>query len=222
MLYDTRNYCRTLILRLFNRNVRICHGSVIGESVQFLGDNYIGDDSFVRYMKIEKMSYISHDCRIEFTKIGRFTSIGPYTKIIYGGHPTDTFVSIHPAFYSKSRPAGRSYVNRNKYSEYKYIDNDETCRVKIGNDVWVGARTTILQGVTIGDGAIVAAGAVVTKDVPPYSIVGGIPAKVLRYRFSDEDINWLMNFRWWEKDEKWLKEHAEYFDDISILKSKCL
>lgn len=85
----------------------------------------------------------------------------------------------------------------------------------IGNDVWIGANAIILQGVTIGDGAIIAAGAVVTKDVPPYAIVGGVPAKVIKYRFSDEVILKLLQIKWWDKPEEWIIQKLEKFTDVS-------
>jgi serine acetyltransferase len=78
----------------------------------------------------------------------------------------------------------------------------------IGNDVWIGAKSTIMSGVKIGDGAIVAAGALVTKDVEPYSMVGGNPAKHLKYRFDDEDIQGLLEIKWWDWNEDKIKEEA--------------
>lgn len=78
----------------------------------------------------------------------------------------------------------------------------------IGNDVWIGAKSTIMSGVKIGDGAIVAAGALVTKDVEPYSIVGGNPAKHLKYRFDEEDIKGLLEIKWWEWNEDKIKEES--------------
>lgn len=81
----------------------------------------------------------------------------------------------------------------------------------IGNDVWIGNGVTVIQGVTVGDGAVIAAGAVVTKDVPPYAIVGGIPAKIIRYRFEPAAIEKLLKLRWWDKDSAWLAEHRELF-----------
>ena len=85
-----------------------------------------------------------------------------------------------------------------------------------GNDVWIGSRATILGGVTIGHGAIIAAGAVVTKDVPPYAIVGGVPAKVIKYRFNEQQIEKLLSNPWWDKPIRWIKEHSQEFKDIEV------
>ena len=91
----------------------------------------------------------------------------------------------------------------------------------IGNDVWVGEDAKILEGVSIGNGAIIATGAVVTKDVPPYTIVGGVPAKIIRYRFEAEQIAYLQQLQWWNKDTTWLERHAHEFTDIKVL-MKCV
>lgn len=84
-------------------------------------------------------------------------------------------------------------------------------RTVIGNDVWIGNGVTILNGIHVGDGAVIAAGAVVTKDVPPYAIVAGVPAKIIRYRFDSEDIHKLLSIKWWEKDIEWMKKHEDLF-----------
>ena len=86
--------------------------------------------------------------------------------------------------------------------------------VEIGNDVWIGSHVLILDGVTIGDGAVVAAGAVVTKDVEPYAIYGGVPAKLIKYRFPPKTIEMLLKMKWWDKEEKWIREHTEDFEDV--------
>ena len=80
--------------------------------------------------------------------------------------------------------------------------------------MWIGEDVKIKGGVTIGDGAIVAMGAVVAKDVPPYAIVGGVPAKIIKYRFSQDVIEELLSIKWWTKDDAWLKENASCFRNI--------
>jgi tetrahydrodipicolinate N-succinyltransferase len=97
---------------------------------------------------------------------------------------------------------------------------EETKDVIIGNDVWIGANAVILDGVVIGDGAIISAGAIVNKDVPDYSIYGGVPAKLIKYRFDESEIIFLKNLKWWDKDLTWLRKNIQYFKDIKELISK--
>ena len=122
------------------------------------------------------------------------------------------YVSVHPAFYSTRGQAGFTFVKEQKFDERM----DRNYHTIIGNDVWIGDSALIMEDVHIGDGAIVAAGAIVTKDVPPYSIVAGVPAKVIKARFLKEKIDWLEKFKWWEKDLEWLKNHAELFSDLDL------
>lgn len=161
-------------------------------------------------------SYISTDAKLFNIKIGRYTSIGPRCTVLSGGnHPTRDFVSTHPCFYSKNTHIGFTYVHENLFDEYKYIDPLNKYMVEIGNDVWIASDVKLLPGIVINDGAVIAAGAVVTKDVPPYAIVGGVPAKVIKYRFGKEQIEALLDFQWWNKDEKWLKDHSGLFSNIN-------
>ena len=96
----------------------------------------------------------------------------------------------------------------------------ETEQINIGNDVWIGANAIVLDGVTIGDGAIISAGAIVNKNVPPFSIYGGVPARLIRFRFEENEIEFLKKFKWWDKDLNWIKTHTPYFKDIKELISK--
>ena len=89
-------------------------------------------------------------------------------------------------------------------------------KVIIGNDVWIGSHALILGGVKIGDGAVIGAGAVVTKDVPPYAVVGGVPARIIKYRFSQEIIDKLLEIKWWNLPENILKENIKLFQTDNI------
>lgn len=151
-------------------------------------------------------SYVANSSCLANAVVGRFCSIGPEVMIGLSKHPARDFVSSHPIFFSVLRQAQISFVDKNHFEEYSPI--------AIGNDVWIGARAIVLDGVTIGDGAIVAAGAVVTKDVPPYAIVGGVPARIIRYRFDERQIEFLMAFKWWERDEGWLRSNVGKFHSI--------
>lgn len=165
-------------------------------------------------------SYISEHTNLKKVSIGKYTCIGPNVKNFFGQHPSNKFVSIHPAFYSVAKQAGFSFVDNQLFEEHKYVDDNKRFVNIIGNDIWVGSNVLIMEGVIIGDGSIIASGAVVTKDVEPYSIVGGVPAKEIRRRFSDEQITHLRNIKWWNKDLSWIKKNAAIFSDINEFLNK--
>jgi acetyltransferase-like isoleucine patch superfamily enzyme len=166
-------------------------------------------------------SYLGVDVILSRCAIGRFTSISAHVTLVVGQHPTRVFVSTHPSFYSLAEIypfiSKSSYVKTQKYNEFKLIDDKYSA--VIGNDVWIGHGVLIMEGITIGDGAIIGAGAIVTKNIPPYAIAVGAPAKVKRYRFSKEDIDFLLELKWWDKEEDWIREAAPYFDSIENLKN---
>lgn len=154
--------------------------------------------------------YVSDGTKITNASIGNFCSIGPNVKIGAGMHPTN-FISTFPAFFSIRKQCQITFVEKNYF--------EEIGKVQIGNDVWIGQNVTIMDNVIIGDGAIVGAGAVVTKDVNPYNIVGGVPAKLIKKRFLDEEIGQLLSSKWWEKDDLWLKEnHALFYKPKEFFK----
>lgn len=194
----------------FNKNVRISKGCNIGINTVFEGMNTIHNNTnfegFLGYA-----SYIGEKSSIS-GRIGRFSSIGSYVIVTNGNHPSKTFVSTHPSFYSLLKQNGETYVSKQKFCEHKQADVDYP--IIVGNDVWIGSNVTIISGIKIGDGAIIAAGSVVTKDVIPYSIVAGVPAKMIRKRFDEEQIEFLMKFKWWDRPIKWLKENADEFENI--------
>lgn len=183
----------------------------------FEGKNKVAYDAKINNSDIGFGTYIAQNSQISRCKIGRYSLVG--FESLIGGHPIHKVASVHPALYSTRAQYGFTYVTKNSYDEYSYVDDEKKYAIVIGNDVWVTAGSTkIVQGVTIGDGAVVMADAVVTKDVPPYAIVGGIPAKIIGYRFKEEDIEFLLKLKWWDRGETWIKEHAEFFSSIDILK----
>ncbi|WP_455629498.1 CatB-related O-acetyltransferase [Parabacteroides sp.] len=137
-------------------------------------------------------TYIGHHCDIS-GRIGRFCSIAPYVTYNNGNHLfTTPYATTCPMFYSTGKQNGHTFATENCFDEYKKP-------LFIGNDCWIGERAFLCGGITIADGAVVLAGAVVTKDVPPYAIVGGIPAKVIGFRY-DETIHFLMTIQWWNNE----------------------
>lgn len=152
------------------------------------------------HSSMAKHSFCGYDCEIYYCDIGSFTSIANGVVIGGGEHPIN-WISTSPVFY-----AGRDSINT-KFSEF---DRPTPKRTIIGNDVWIGTRCIIKQGVKIGHGAIIGAGAVVTKDVEPYSIVAGVPAKHLRYRFSDDVISDLLDSKWWDLNDAKLSDLGRY------------
>lgn len=201
----------------FGNRLCFAFSSIVGRYASFEGNNAIGAHStFAGSMGC--YSYLSKHCDM-FATIGRFTSIGDNVKTIMYRHPTTyPYVSTSPAFYSTKKQCGDTFADRDTFKECVMVDEENHSAVIIGNDCWINSNVTIISGVTIGDGAIVLTGAVVTKDVPPYAIVGGIPARVLRYRYSSEDVQWLISAKWWERDISWLKSNWKSFNDIDCLK----
>jgi len=163
-------------------------------------------------------SYIAPDCQI-YGKIGRFVSIAPFCRFTAGMHPyTYPSATTSPVFFSLMKQCGFTYADRQMADEFRWADPEKKYAVVVGNDCWLQTNVTVMSGVTIGDGAVVLAGAIVTKDVPPYAIVGGIPARILKYRYDPDDIDFLLSFRWWERGERWWKENWRLLSSIDDLK----
>ncbi|MDY5357670.1 MAG: CatB-related O-acetyltransferase [Candidatus Cryptobacteroides sp.] len=159
---------------------------------------------------IGRYSYVGNDTDVECADIGQFCSISDHCRIGMGGH-TLSHISSCPLFTQKINGCQEQWVEHDIHA----VDEK---RAVLGNDVWVGSHVLINGGVTVGHGAVIGAGAVVVKDVPPYAIVGGVPAKVIRYRFSTEVIEKLLEFQWWNLPDETLKENIRFFqkEDFSV------
>ena len=162
----------------------------------------IGSNCNVAGVGMNRYSYCGDDCQIVNAEIGAFCSISDHVFIGGAEHPMD-WVSTSPVFQNV-RHSGPS----KRFAKFKLPKTKKTI---IGNDVWIGHGVTIKQGVTIGDGAVVGSNALVTKDVPPYAVVGGIPARVIKYRFSQEVINRLKDIQWWNLPDEKIAEMVDLF-----------
>lgn len=184
------NYKR--IKSILPANLKILEGVIIGKNVTILS-----------YLKeLGRQVYIGGNTYIGLcTKIGSFTSISFDVKIGLRNHPLD-FLSTSPVFYGEERGW---VMNNNFVAEHDTF-------VEIGSDVLISSNVVIIQGVKIGHGAVIAAGAVVTKNVEPYSVVGGVPAKLIRYRFDEVLRKRLLDSNWWEYSDNILKDYIHLVD----------
>lgn len=187
----------------------------------FSAYNHLMSKSIVYDSKIGACTYLA-GAEVKQALVGSFCSIG--TRSVIGGlgiHPLQ-YLSTHPVFYSTQNQIALKFSDKNSFQEYK--------RTNIGSDVWVGFGAIILDGVTVGDGAVIAAGAVVNKDIPPYAIVGGVPAKIIKYRFKDQIIQKLVQMRWYDWPIDVIKKLSSFFtkkedwsvEDFILLEQKAL
>ncbi|WP_419869060.1 CatB-related O-acetyltransferase [Chryseobacterium sp. CT-SW4] len=176
-------------------------------------------------VKIGEHCYIPEARLTGNVEIGRYTSInGPNTyiaaytnKIKIGSFCSFATGTIFQEILHDYEKITTYFIRQRIFNEELRIDSYSKGDIIVGNDVWIGAHNIILSGVSIGDGAVIAANSVVTKDVPPYAIVGGSPAKIIRYRFSEEIIEKLLEIKWWNWDIEKIKKNKHLFlDKISL------
>lgn len=197
ILFSTDDFPKTKYGNLtMNKNVLFeCHLSEVAKLIPPYD---------LRQVRVEDYSYISRNSYVKNTDIGKFCSIGPNFCCGLGIHPTNG-ISTSPMFYSTLKQNGFSLTEVDKVVESKQII--------IENDVFIGANVTVLDGVKIGNGAIIGAGAVVTKDIPPYAIVVGVPARIVKYRFENDQIEQLQKIEWWNfENDKLSDVEINYFN----------
>ena len=205
------------IVRLRRKNVYV---SVLCryDYAVFGGSNSVKRNSNVNNSFIGFGTYIGQHCRIENCNIGNYTSIANNVIVVSNDHPISNNIATHPAFHRPNhklmKKLSLSNLDVPTFQEDKTVDGKN--RVDIGSDVWVGEGVKILPGIKIGTGAVIATGAVVTKHVPPYSIVAGVPAKIIKFRFDPDIIETLINSQWWEIQD------SSIYDVVNDLNSRLI
>lgn len=173
-------------------------------TTSFGGDNYVGQQTFLSNCSLGRGTYVGDGSRICNMTAGKFCSVGFNVTTAIGTHPVRENIATSPSMFSTSPANNLSFTA-------KQLFEDATGPVVLENDVWIGNGAILMAGITVGNGAVIGAGSVVTKSVKPYEIWAGVPAKQIGKRFSDEEIDKLLDLKWWDRDDEWLRENAEKF-----------
>lgn len=207
---------RLIFIFILNRRktLNVSYRSLVNFETVLEGSNVLHRNAVLSGARVGFGTFVGRGSILPNTQIGRYCSIAHDVELISYTHPSSKFVSTHPAFYSTAKQAGFSYADAQYFEERLSLKKGSHVSLMIGNDVWIGAKVLLMGGLTIGDGAIVAAGSVVTKEVPPYAIVGGVPAKLIRMRFSPEEIEQLLTSKWWDRSPAWLARNSRLFGDV--------
>lgn len=185
------------------------HPSVKLRDVQIGARCEILERSSLEYASLGDASYLGHDCQVADAEIGKFCAIAACVRIGPPNHPM-------------GRPAQHrftyvpEYYDATQQRDAAFFAERRAARVKIGNDVWIGHGVTVLPGVTVGDGAVLAAGAVVARDVAPYTIVGGVPARVIKQRFPGDIAARLQAIAWWDWPFELIMDRLQDFQNENV------
>lgn len=179
---------------------RVAPGVALGDGCRIAWGVELGSG-----VRIGAFSYVNSGSIVVCGTVGKFCSIGAYCQIGPHEHPL-TSGSTSPSLYGRRNILGIT-------SAYDECASPPA----IGNDVWIGSLSVVLQGVEVGDGAVIAAGAVVTKNVPAYGVVGGVPARLLRMRFDPETADTLLRSKWWDMSIPDLRSH---YKRLRLLENK--
>ena len=189
---------------------------VFDDSTLLEGENVIGSNTNISNSFVGFGTYIGNNSNFVNCSIGRFCSFAENSHVQAARHPS-SFVSSYPGFINtiNDLPFGKGTT---QFTELVRCSNNRFCN--IGNDVWIGERAIIKGGITIGDGAIIGMGSIVTKSVPPYAIVAGVPAKIIRFRFDNDKIEALLRIQWWNWPINKIKDNRDDFVNIDFFINK--
>ena len=189
---------------------------ILRKVVYYMTNNFIVLD----HVEYDEFCNFAHHCEIKNSKIGKRSSIGRYTKIencVLGSYCSISWnVTIGAPSHPIDRISSHAFTYRKQFGIVSEDSIFESGKTIIGNDVWIGCNSVILSGVRIGDGAIIGAGAVVTKNVDPYTIVAGVPAKIIKNRNEILALNYV---EWWRLDDNSLKTNIELFKEKANLET---
>lgn len=187
---------------------KIRHSSILNSNID--NTSKVESGSNISNVQMGKHSFCGYDCEISHCEIGAFVSIANNVIIGGGMHPMD-WVGMSPVFYEGRDSVKKKFSNFNRPLPIKVI---------IGSDVWIGNNVLIKQGVKIGNGAVIGMGSVVTKDVDDYSVVAGIPAKLIKMRFDSNTIESLLGIKWWDFTDDKLEKYSKYFKKPEVFIEK--
>lgn len=169
----------------------------------------VGARTILQEVVMDDYSYVVNDAQITYTTIGKFCSIAAMTRINPGNHPMHRASQAHFTYRASAYFPGES-------DETEFFEWRRGHRVHIGHDVWIGHGAIVLPGRSVGTGAVVAAGAIVTKDVLPYTIVAGNPARTIKRRFPEATINRLTALAWWDWEHETLRRALPDFRKMAV------
>lgn len=233
-----RNLALILIIKAFRESMNKTTNTKHGNQCVFYNDSIIKDSKLGNHCIIGNFSRVydsdlSDNIRIDRnnlilnSKMGNQSYTGQFTTIMHstiekfcsiswgvtigGGEHDYKKITTHDFLYNTNNHLNNGVVGYQRFSK----------ATEIGNDVWIGTNSTICRGVCIGDGAVIGANSVVTKNVPPYAIVAGCPARIVKYRFNNTIIERLLNLRWWDFPDNKIKENFSLFLENDIEKILC-